>query len=319
ENNRRRSETITAREAQRILKRNADGTMAAWLEEGNLVIYRDGRLRDVALGSPGTAFNVSSGGEYVVVTVPKKDGCHPVIIRTSDLTMQSSPVALSCDDLPAVTGSDGTLYAVQKGALTAGRPTDAELTQKSNAASLAPKTLKILNRHIIVDLPDGSLLIFVGAAGQYRMYHYSGKGTARLASENVARPTVYMSDSTATKDRVLGVIYGGTSGRYVLQKLSGNPVALSGAIKASVSPSVFYDPDKDSIIGIENLQLTFTAGGTTTLLPIRARNFVVLHDTMVMEDLKGQVLSRPAQFSALELALVDLRKKAEAGKGAAKP
>lgn len=303
--------TLSAQSVPRILKSSLDGTTAAWLENGSLWISKPSGESSLFVDEKAIFFQISPDGRYAVVTKTEGSACRAVAVNVQEKKHVLLDGTFDCGDTPVVAEGGHTFFLPEKGGITIIDLESGKTRTRIQPDSFPKKFTRVPARFVITELTDNSVLIFHGAAGAYRLYHLPAKGTApRLISDAVARPVLYSPGRGDKKN--IGYVYGGTAGRYFLRPLTGNPPALLEGRKAPASPQAAVDA-AGRILVLDNSQFQYVdPDGKMIPLPVRAKSFILTDKGIYYEDLKGHLYLRPAEFTAFEAKLVEIRNKADA-------
>ncbi len=354
------------RHKNRELAVSPDGE-TLFFREGGILYYRPAGtadVRSVELPAVPTALRFSFGGRFALAVYRAEDGkapepvCRllPIALETGRV-MEESLIVAGCESDPTVTDR-GLVYFAREGALfnqqitpeKAGQSVLHSISQDSiPATAFPPKFKKIKMRFSIFDISAGDLLIFHGAAGYYRLYHYVGKDRkVTLLGENFAQPRLYpvyhklslrpapepkpgtpgKVEKPAPKPGADGLrlkeptvpgffVYAGSTGNFTLRRIDlGQRLQLRGGIKLRPLDEPSYLEKENAFLLLRNKTLClWPPGKRFEFLPLETENFAPFNGGLMYEDAEGRLRLRESAFTRHEAELLDLKFQAEKSDG----
>lgn len=356
ESNRQHSVMLSDnRRKNRPLGVSGDGDTLFWREDTTLFYRPAGgeEIRRMELPGVPVQLKLSFHGRFGLAvyreTTDKKKVCRllPLSLREGR-PLGESLLVTGCESKPAISDR-GVLYYGRGGALyhqqTVVEKADPTILESPGrdvlpAKAFPEKYKKIKNRFTVYDLPGEQLLIFHGAAGFYRLYHYPGSGgkVTRLA-ENISRAQLYPvvhhirlkapppkpgqpADAAETPAPGLRLreprtpafnFYQGAAGKYSLRRIEiGKRIKLGQAVKLRpLEAPVYVENEKAYLILRNDLACLWPPGKRLEYLPLETANLLAYNDGLAYEDTEGRLLLRAQPFTNHEQELLQLKFQAE--------
>ncbi len=321
--------------ASRILRRSGDGSTLAWSQDDDIFMLRSDGSEEIDLPDPVADMQLSFNGSFAAVVLKKDLGCEIIPVNLEQDSILHDPVVSDCQS-SAITDPAGKYmyFADSEGVHRIDLSDEESKTQKLLAVKSFPaRYAKVPGRLELSGLPDGSMLIFFGSAGFYRLFHYRpdenklvylDQGFSRaefygtLANDPVAQNSAEKKETPAAGGarapvRYAGHIIFGGSGRYGYRPVRTAPAAaVDGALWGGPASQIAFIQSRNIFYLSRKGMLTLwdPATGRYSPLPLPAAKFEIFAGGIVFEGRDRKLRRLQKDFSPAAMQLAALRSKA---------